>query len=427
MPVVVGISLRTAGKLYFFNAEQERYYIGERLVVETTRGQEIGIVKIPPHEVSEAEIVPPLKDILRRATTMDVSRDQLNREREERALLACKRLVDQLHLPMRLIDAQFSLDSTHVLIHFLADNRVDFRELVRDLAHELHARIELRQVGVRDEAKLIGGYGICGRQLCCSAFLDDFTPVAISMAKDQGLALNPQKISGSCGRLMCCLAFECDQYREDRADLPRVNSLVNTPQGPGKVVKLNVLSRMVEVIIQENAALVWFNVDDLAGAPARRGCCAGHAADAPAGSCPGCGKNPNDSESLIQLQDSRPVESTRTGSEATLTTVAGKQQDVPTPGAGDGKSARKRRRGGRGKTSSGQAAPSPASPAQPHSPADVNTAAQRSRPRHPRQQAGEQKQPPPALPAGGVPPQTRPPGGRFRPRRRKNSGPNQGT
>jgi hypothetical protein len=155
----------------------------------------------------------------------------------------------------------------------MADNRVDFRELVRELARELHARIELRQVGVRDEAKLIGGYGVCGRKLCCSAFLGDFKPVAISMAKDQDLALNPQKISGSCGRLMCCLAFECDQYRVERANLPRMNAVVVTPAGAGKVTKLNVMSRMVEVTLPDAPVPIWYTADELLGKTAARSCC----------------------------------------------------------------------------------------------------------------------------------------------------------
>ena len=267
MPIVVGISLRTAGKIYYFDPGTERYLHGEKVVVETARGQELGTVKIPPHDVPETQIVPPLKPVTRRANAMDVSRNAANREREEFSLNVCKRLVEKLNLPMRLIDAQYTLDSSHVLIHFLAENRVDFRELVRELARELHTRIELRQVGVRDEAKLIGGYGICGRKLCCSAFLGDFAPVAISMAKDQGLALNPQKISGSCGRLMCCLAFECDQYRSEKAGMPRLNATVETPQGVGKVTKLNVMSRQVEVMLPDAPAPLWFSADELGGKP----------------------------------------------------------------------------------------------------------------------------------------------------------------
>ena len=230
MPIVVGITLRTAGKLYYFNPGTEKYLREERVLVETARGLEIGIIKLPPHEVSDEQIVPPLKGVLRRATAADLHRDALNRERETHALEVCKRLISKLTLPMRLIDAQYTFDSSHVLIHFLSENRVDFRELVRELAHELHTRIELRQVGVRDEAKLLGGYGLCGRHLCCATFLPNFAPVAINLAKEQGLALNPQKISGMCGRLMCCLTFEHECYKSIGAELPALNAIIETSQ-----------------------------------------------------------------------------------------------------------------------------------------------------------------------------------------------------
>ncbi|HEX2948885.1 MAG TPA: stage 0 sporulation family protein [Armatimonadota bacterium] len=285
MPIVVGISLRTAGKIYYFDPGDEHYCHGERVLVETARGPELGTVKVTPREVAEEQIVPPLKPVVRRATAADITRDSLNREREEHAVDVCKRLVDKLNLPMRLIGAQYTLDGSHVLIFFLSENRVDFRELVRELAHELHSRIELRQVGVRDEAKLLGGYGICGRKLCCSAFLDNFAPVAISMAKDQGLALNPQKISGNCGRLMCCLAFECDQYRTERADLPKLNATLETSRGVGKVTKLNVLSRQIEVTIPELPAPLWFSFDDLTNELPATACGTQHASGHS-----GCGK-----------------------------------------------------------------------------------------------------------------------------------------
>ena len=164
---------------------------------------------------------------------------------------------------MRLIDAQFTFDNSHVLIHFLADNRVDFRELVRELAHELHTRIELRQVGVRDEAKLLGGYGLCGRQICCATFLPNFAPVAINLAKEQGLALNPQKFLGMCGRLMCCLTFEHECYKALGAELPGLNTVVETARGVGKVTKLNVLARQAEVAFPDLPAPIWYTLDEL--------------------------------------------------------------------------------------------------------------------------------------------------------------------
>jgi len=263
MPVVVGVSLRTAGKIYYFDPGDETYDRDERVLVETARGLELGCVKQPPHEVDDDRIVPPLKRVTRRAREEDLARDSFNRQREAHALETCKRLVAKLNLPMRLIDAQYTFDGSHVLIHFLAENRVDFRELVRELAHELRTRIELRQVGVRDEAKLLGGYGMCGRHLCCASFLSTFIPVAINTAKDQGLALNPQKISGMCGRLMCCLSYEHECYKEVGKGLPRMNSLVVTPRGSGKVTKLNVLARQVEVAIPDLPTPVWFSINEL--------------------------------------------------------------------------------------------------------------------------------------------------------------------
>jgi len=293
MPIVVGVSLRTAGKIYYFDPGTAQYDRDERVLVETARGLELGCVKLPPHEVSDEQIVPPLKNVVRRATGDDLARDAFNRDWEANALAVCKRLVDKLSLPMRLIDAQYTFDGSHVLIHFLADNRVDFRELVRMLAHELHTRIELRQVGVRDEAKLLGGHSICGRQLCCSTFLANFVPVAINTAKEQGLALNPQKISGMCGRLMCCLAFEHECYREVGKDLPRMNSVVSTPRGAGKVTKLNVLARQVEVNIPELPGPLWFPVTDLNFAAS---------AEPAAVECPGCDELEEDA-ALANLEE----------------------------------------------------------------------------------------------------------------------------
>ncbi len=272
MPIVVGISLRTAGKIYYFDPRGESYYRGEQVVVVSARGVELGVVKEPPYNMP-GDGAPPLDTVLRRATAYDIKRNSDNRAREGAALVACRQHVEGLKLPMQLIDAQISLDASNVLIHFLSENRVDFRELVRELARELHARIELRQVGVRDEAKLINGCGICGRGLCCSSFLNNFAPVSISMAKVQGLALNPQKISGACGRLMCCLAFENDMYNEMRGELPRVNSTVQTQNGPGKVLRVNLLGRQVEVAV-ENEPPAWIPVDELTGGTCAGKCCA---------------------------------------------------------------------------------------------------------------------------------------------------------
>jgi len=242
--------LRAAGKIYFFDPKEEDYHRCEKILVETVRGPEIGVVKIPPHEVEEDKIVHPLKPVIRRLTMGDIKHAEYNHEREARAVEICQKYVTKLELPMQLIDAQYTFDGSNVLIHFYSDNRVDFRELVRELARELHTRIELRQVGVRDEAKILGGFGMCGQQLCCSRFLTGFIPVAINMAKEQGLALNPQKISGCCGRLMCCLAYEFEQYRELREAMPGINAIVKTSAGTGKVVKVNPLTGMMDVFIE---------------------------------------------------------------------------------------------------------------------------------------------------------------------------------
>lgn len=401
MPIIVGISLRTAGKIYYFDPGTEQFYRGERVVVETSRGLELGFVKVPPCEVADEEIVSTLKPVVRHATALDVSRDAQNREREEQALRVCKRLVEKLSLPMRLIDAQYTLDGSQVLIHFLSENRVDFRELVRELARDLRTRIELRQVGVRDEAKLIGGYGICGRKLCCSSFLDDFTPVAISMAKDQGLALNPQKISGTCGRLMCCLAFECDQYRNERADMPRMNALVTTSEGVGKVTKLNVMSRMVEVSIPDAQAPIWVSADDLNGAQPARACCA-NTKDT-AACCHGGGR---------QVLNAAPL-----------------NEDVT---ASDETSAQKKSRRRRKKRPAGQAAQQEGQPQPVTATAAAEGTAAPAKPRRkrkPRAKA-EGAVAPVAVPvatgaAGGNPPeQKKVPSGRYRPRRRRPSSAN---
>jgi len=352
MPIVVGVSLRTAGKIYFFDPADEQFERDERVLVETSRGMELGCVKLPPHEVDDEQVVPPLKHVVRRVTADDLARDAFNRIQEADALEICKRLVDKLNLPMRLIDAQYTFDGTHVLIHFLADNRVDFRELVRELAHELHTRIELRQVGVRDEAKLLGGYGICGRQLCCSAFLTNFIPVAITTAKEQGLALNPQKISGMCGRLMCCLAFEHECYREVGKDLPRMNSVVATPRGAGKVTKLNVLARQVEVSIPDMPGPMWFTMEDIGmSSPA-----AGQAASC----CGGCGAHAAEIIPLHNLDEELPRSAPN---RHTAAVTAGEENEQPA--SGEQLRRRRPRRRRKSEASAPSLAPTPANVSAP--------------------------------------------------------------
>lgn len=388
MPIVAGISLRTAGKLYYFDPNGVAFERGERVLVETARGPELGTVRMPPHEVADAHVVTPLKAVLRRATSADIARDAMNREREERAIVVCKRLVEQLKLPMRLIDAQFTFDGTHVLIHFLAENRVDFRELVRELARELHARIELRQVGVRDEAKLLGGYGVCGRPLCCTTFLANFVPVAINIAKEQGLALNPQKISGMCGRLMCCLAFEYESYKSIGETLPRMNALVMTPRGEGKVTKLNVLAQQIEVTLPDVADPVWFALDEL-NAPGGGACCADGAP------CPHTQAHPTGPSRCAPYRPAPPA----------LPIGDSAPED---PSAGERR--RPRRRRGKKPLLDG----APATPPAPDAGATDAARRRRRRPRgNPVPPAGVADTPPPPPSPDGIPP------GRYSPRRRR--------
>jgi cell fate regulator YaaT (PSP1 superfamily) len=225
-------------------------------VVETARGLELGQVVIAPRDVPASEIPEPLKPVIRKAEPEDFKRMKEFAAKEKDALLDGSKVVARLNLPMKLISAEYNLDGSRVTVYFTAEERVDFRELVRELAGRLRARVELRQVGPRDEAKIVGGYGRCGRPLCCGTFLSELAPVSMKMAKDQGLPLNPMKISGCCGRLMCCLSYECQQYREMRKNLPREGQRVTTPSGPGKVVGVNPLIETLLVRLDESLVTV---------------------------------------------------------------------------------------------------------------------------------------------------------------------------
>jgi len=211
---------------------------------------------IAPREVAENEITEPLKPVIRKAEEADINQAKEFEAREKDALAECAKLVEKLNLPMKLISADYNLDGSRVTVYFGAEERVDFRELVREMAGRLRTRVELRQVGPRDEAKMIGGYGRCGRSLCCGSFLSELAPVSMKMAKDQGLPLNPMKISGCCGRLMCCLGYECEQYREMRKNMPKEGQRVVTASGPGRVVEINPLREMVSVQLDESGVNV---------------------------------------------------------------------------------------------------------------------------------------------------------------------------
>lgn len=241
MPLVVGVSFKKVGKVYFFDPGGHDLYEGDFVIAETSRGVEFGQVMSEVRDVPEHEIVPPLRKVLRKATAEDLEREEANAEKEKKAFATCQRRIERHDLPMKLIEADYCFDGSQVTFYFSAETRVDFRELVKDLAGSLKAKVQLHQVGVRDEAKLFGGMGTCGRPLCCATFLNDFEPVSMKMAKEQSLFLNPIKFSGICGKLMCCLKFEYPIYKEVKSRLPSVGSMVETPRGPGKVVEVDVI------------------------------------------------------------------------------------------------------------------------------------------------------------------------------------------
>lgn len=248
---IIGVRFRDAGKTYYFDAAGNTFRRGDFAIVETSRGMECGEVVLPNQEMDEKEITKPLKAVVRVATAEDIRRMKENEEKEKRAIAICNERVAAHKLDMKLTGAEYAFDGSKLLFYFTSEGRVDFRNLVKDLAGVFHTRIELRQIGVRDEAKMLGGLGICGQPLCCARFLSDFQPVSIKMAKEQGLSLNPTKISGSCGRLMCCLKYEQDVYSELLKITPKNGALVNTPEGRGNVVEVNLLAGMLKVRLEK--------------------------------------------------------------------------------------------------------------------------------------------------------------------------------
>jgi len=250
MQNVVGIDFQKSGKMEYYSPQNFDLDVGNWVVVESKRGLEMGCVKYAPLDVADEDVTLPLKEIVRLATEEDLTQYDNNERDAEAALTLCKETIEQQNLEMRLVNCEFTLDKSKVIFNFTSDERVDFRKLVKVLAQKLKTRIELRQIGVRDEAKLLGGIGPCGRSLCCSTFLGDFEPVSIKMAKDQNLSLNPTKISGACGRLMCCLKYENDYYEQAREQLPDVGDIVTTPEGNGKVIGLNILDISMQVKVE---------------------------------------------------------------------------------------------------------------------------------------------------------------------------------
>ena len=253
MTKVIGVRFRTAGKIYFFSPGKLEIKTGDKVIVETARGVEFGSVVTGPKEVEDDKITQPLKSVIRLATEDDKKKEEKNKEKEKEAFKICLDKIHKHGLEMKLIDAEYTFDNNKVLFYFTADGRIDFRELVKDLASVFRTRIELRQIGVRDETKMMGGIGICGRPLCCSSYLTDFVPVSIKMAKEQNLSLNPTKISGVCGRLMCCLKNEQETYEYLNSQLPNVGDTVTTPEGiRGQVKSVRVLRQRAKALIEQN-------------------------------------------------------------------------------------------------------------------------------------------------------------------------------
>ncbi len=256
MAEIIGVKFKESGKIYYFDPVGHKISAGTRVIVETSRGIECAVCAIENRDVSDDSIVAPLKQLVRIATEQDISTLKQIKEDEKEAFAICQEKITKHGLDMKLVDVEYTFDKSKLLFYFTSDGRVDFRELVKDLAAIFRTRIELRQIGVRDEAKMLGGLGICGRPFCCSSFLSDFQPVSIKMAKEQGLSLNPTKISGTCGRLMCCLKYEQDAYEDLLRTTPRQGSSVMTPEGRGTVAEVFLLRGMLNVRMDEDEAVI---------------------------------------------------------------------------------------------------------------------------------------------------------------------------
>lgn len=271
---VIGVRFRSAGKIYYFSPGKLEIKSGDHVIVETSRGVEYGHVVLGNREVEDSKVVQPLKSVIRMVTKDDEIREQNNRKKEKDAFKICQEKIRKHNLEMKLIDVEYTFDNNKILFYFTADGRIDFRELVKDLASVFKTRIELRQVGVRDETKIVGGIGICGRALCCHSYLSEFIPVSIKMAKEQNLSLNPTKISGVCGRLMCCLKNEEETYEYLNSKLPGVGDYVNTNDGlKGEVHSVNVLRQTVKVIVivdKDEKEIREYKVDQLRFKPRRK-------------------------------------------------------------------------------------------------------------------------------------------------------------
>ena len=351
---VVDIQFRPGQKIYFFDPNGASFVPGDHVIMDTARGAEYGICAGGNHAISAKEVVAPLRKILRKATEQDEKINAENRSRERRAFEVCMQKIQHHGLDMQLVSAECAFDGSKILFYFTADERVDFRELVKDLAGVFHTRIELRQIGVRDKAKMVGGLGICGRPFCCASFLDDFQPVSIKMAKTQNLSLNPTKISGTCGRLMCCLKYEQDTYESLIRSSPKVDSFVDTPEGRGTVVESEILRQRVKVQMENDPNTVnVFSNEDIA--VLRSGKARKNDPPIPADLAPisGSGKRPakpKEEEAPI-LESIRFRYSTETIADEAVPTVP-----TPQPEQEQRPSRSRRRRGGRGENRDAQPA-----------------------------------------------------------------------
>ena len=260
---IIGVRFRDAGKVYYFAPGEVKVNTGDNVIVETARGMEYGFVAEGNHLVDSAKIVPPLRPVVRAADEKDAERYETNRQLEAEAFAICKKKIAEHGLDMKLIEAEYTFDNSKLLFYFSAEVRVDFRELVKDLASVFRTRIELRQIGIRDEAKMMGGLGVCGCPFCCSSFLSDFVQVSIKMAKEQNLSLSSSKISGSCGRLMCCLRFENDTYEREYATFPKVDSIVDSPKGRGVIIESSFLTGKIKVKMNDDQSVKVFGKKDL--------------------------------------------------------------------------------------------------------------------------------------------------------------------
>jgi len=252
MAIIIGVKFKGAGKVYYFDPDEAILNAGDYVVVETSRGIECGTVTFGNREINDDGLNRPLKKIIRPATAEDIAHLEDNRKKEEKAYGICLKKIIEHNLKMKLVTVEYTFDNNKILFYFTADGRVDFRELVKDLAGLFRTRIELRQIGVRDESKMLGGLGICGREFCCKGFLSDFQPVSIKMAKEQGMSLNPVKISGTCGRLMCCLKYEQEAYSDLLKKTPKIGAYVSTPDGKGTVVDQNLIKGILNIQLQKN-------------------------------------------------------------------------------------------------------------------------------------------------------------------------------